>query len=182
MTSPTPSPPTCPRCGARGRKVSHETPLALLRDEARAHLTDAPVRFCRTPDCDVVYYAESGAPIFTTGDVRVTVYQKSSDPDRLVCYCFGHSVRAIEDEVAATGTSRVPDEITEACRAGRDDCPHKNPQGACCLGNVRQVVRAAQLARGTPAEASPSASCCSCGSDGDEPTRAGACVVEPGPT
>ena len=31
--------------------------------------------------------------------------------------------------------------ITERCRRGEDRCPETNPQGACCLGNVRAISR-----------------------------------------
>ncbi len=175
MNQPSPTRAPCPRCHAPGRKVPPETPRALLRPAARARLGAATVRFCRTPSCDVVYFEPGAGTVFTTADVRVPVYQKSDDPARPVCYCFGHTVGAIEAEVAATGASRVPDEITAACRAGRDDCPHENPQGACCLGNVRQVVRAAQRARGAPVETSPTGTCCTCEPDGgacDDASRA----------
>ncbi|MCZ6807985.1 MAG: hypothetical protein O7F08_13590, partial [Deltaproteobacteria bacterium] len=60
-----------------------------------------------------------------------------------VCYCFEHNVNDIEDEVRRTGVSAVPDAIGQKCEAGLDHCEEMNPQGSCCLGNVRQVWSAA---------------------------------------
>lgn len=137
----------CPECGARGREVEPVTLHSLLAEGAKPRLSGATnFRFCKTQTCEVVYYREGGAERFVTADVRVPVFQKSTDPARFVCYCFEHRVADIEAEVARTGTSAVPAEITEKCRQGLDRCGEMNPQGACCLGNVRQVVKAAMAA------------------------------------
>lgn len=124
----------CPACGQRGRRVSARTLEAML-DDAPA----APMWFCRTASCAVVYFG--AAATVGVEAVRVPVFQKSADPDRLVCYCFGHTVRAVRDDTDPDGGSAIAEAITRRCRAGEDDCARTNPQGACCLGNVRQVAR-----------------------------------------
>lgn len=134
----------CPACGRRGRKVERLTLESLLSARAKARLKGASeFRFCRTPGCDVVYYRPGGGERFVSGDVRVPIFQKSSAPWRFVCYCFEHRVDEIEDEVGRTGASAAFERITDKCRQGLDRCKETNPQGACCLGNVRQVVKAA---------------------------------------
>jgi len=140
----------CPSCHRKGRRVPAVTPLSMLNVAAD---TLGPMRFCRSADCDVVYFDEANSQSFTTAEVKVLVYQKDPSPARLVCYCFAHSVESLEDEVRATGTSTVPESIANNCKAGLDDCEHNNPQGACCLGNVLRVLASA----GTPAR-SPRAS------------------------
>lgn len=146
----------CPDCGARGRRVERITLESLLTEDARARLDGASdYRFCKAEACDVVYYREGGGERFVSADVRVPVFQKSADPSRFVCYCFEHRVGEIEAEVARTGTSLVPDAIGEKCRQGLDRCEEMNPQGACCLENVRQVVEGAMAAAGSPRVASP---------------------------
>lgn len=105
-------------------------------------------RFCRNESCDVVYFDEAHDVTFDVTELRVPVFQKSADPNRPVCYCFDHTVQSIRDEVAASGGSEVPDSIGKKCKAGLDDCEHNNPQGSCCLGNVRRVVKDAVEARG----------------------------------
>lgn len=79
----------------------------------------------------------------TGGEVGVPIFQKSTSPERLVCYCFGLTVAAIQREVGATGTSRIATDIKTKCAQGLDDCVRTNPQGRCCLGNVQRVIREA---------------------------------------
>jgi len=141
----TPSITACPECGATGRKVGLVTLQALLTEDARARLGDEEsYRFCKTGSCDVAYFGEREPTTFHRADVRVPMFQKSTEPSRLVCYCFEHKVNDIQDEVRRTGVSAVPDAIGQKCKAGLDRCEEMNPQGSCCLGNVRQVVKQAQ--------------------------------------
>jgi hypothetical protein len=144
----------CPECGVTGRKVGLITLQALLTGDARARLGNVEsYRFCKTRTCDVAYFAEREPTTFHRADVRVPIFQKSTEPSRLVCYCFGHQVNDIEDEVRRTGVSSVPDAIGQKCKAGLDHCEEMNPQGSCCLGNVRQVLSAAgALTPGSSAE------------------------------
>ncbi|QOJ02244.1 MAG: cation transporter [Planctomycetia bacterium] len=113
----------------------------------RARRTDG-FRFCSTPSCDVAYFQPDTGERFLRSDVRVRIGQKETGSPRPVCYCFGHTIEEVESEVAHTGTSRIPDEITEKCRQGLDRCEETNPQGACCLSNVRQALKNAQAKYG----------------------------------
>ncbi len=146
MSDDCPTPPViaCPECRATGRKVGLVALDALLTEEAHSRLGDGECyRFCKTGSCDVAYFGEHSAAIFHLTDLRVPIFQKSSEPSRLVCYCFEYKVSDIEDEVRRTGGSTVPDVIGQKCKAGLDRCEEMNPQGSCCLGNVRQVVQQA---------------------------------------
>lgn len=96
--------------------------------------------FCGTPTCAVVYFGGGDRRIEKRG-VRVAVFQKETDPTRPVCYCFEHSVADVVDAHQDDGTNRIVDEITDACRRGLDRCEETNPQGRCCLGNARGLVR-----------------------------------------
>ncbi|MFQ5478831.1 MAG: hypothetical protein ACE5E4_09470 [Candidatus Binatia bacterium] len=138
---------SCPLCGTDGRPVASLTVRSLLRDAAMDRFDGTEgFFFCRSANCDLVFFHGRSAARFSTASVDVVVFQKSTDPDRLVCYCYGHSVREINDEVARTGSSRVPEKVVEKCRRGLQRCEEMNPQGSCCLRNVRQIVKAA-LAR-----------------------------------
>jgi len=110
---------------------------------ARAGRTDG-FRFCAEPSCDVAYFHPETGERFLRSDVRVRIGQKEITPPRLVCYCFDHTVEEIEAQVAETGTSRIADDITEKCRQGLDRCEETNPQGSCCLGDVRGVLKESQ--------------------------------------
>ena len=128
----------CPRCGTRGRTVPEVT-LELLLEPGVAR-GEGPHRFCRNPICEVVYFAERGGAVLGRDALTVRVGFKEDASDRPVCYCFGYSAADIGADVAATGTSSIPDIITEHCRRGEDRCPETNPQGSCCLGNVHAVL------------------------------------------
>ena len=134
--------PSCPRCGQQGRSVSPATIESLVSPAARARLHSLDgFRFCATPACDAAHFHPATGDILACAEVRNTIFQKSSDPKRLVCYCFQHTVAAIQQEVRDAGTSRIATDIKTKCAQGLDDCAHTNPQGSCCLGNVQRVIR-----------------------------------------
>jgi len=153
----------CPACSKKGRSVQKLTLESLLIDSAKNRLGDAPLRFCRTEDCDVVYFDKGHEQTFLTTDVKVPVFQKTDEASCPVCYCFEHTVGSIQREVAETGTSGVPESIGAKCKAGLDACEENNPLGSCCLGNVRKVVKAAVEATGgeVAPETEAAAACCS---------------------
>jgi hypothetical protein len=139
----------CPECRTKGRKVLRSALMSLLKGSARARLSDGSTfLFCRTPSCSTVYFSSVLSDSYRTEDLRVTVFQKSLEPHRLVCYCFKHSVQSIHDELIETGDSRVAETIGAKCKQGLDRCESENPQGSCCLGNIRQVVVRAKAALG----------------------------------
>jgi len=149
------SPPAigvCPECGVTGRKVGLVTLQTLLTEDAREGLTDSEsYRFCKSRTCAVVYFGEREPTLYHRPDVRVPVFQKSSEPSRLVCYCFEHKISDIEDEVRRTGASSIPDAIGQKCKAGLDRCEEMNPQGSCyadatVLAQSTQVTRTYTIA------------------------------------
>lgn len=159
----------CPSCGGAGKPVKPITIESLVVDAARARVgrTDG-FRFCAEPSCAVAYFHPATGAQIAKSEVLVRIGQKATEEPRPVCYCFEHTVEEIEAEILATGTSKVTDEITEKCRQGLDRCEETNPQGSCCLGNVRRVMKEAQEAAGNrptvPATAGAPESCCVVGS------------------
>lgn len=154
----------CPDCGRATRTIKAVTLRSLLTEAAREHVHDCDgYYFCPTPECSVVYAQPKTGNTLPTEMVRVPVFQKSTDPTRLVCYCFGHSVNEIVSEVAQSGDSTLPERIAQRCRNGEDHCEESNPQGACCLGNVRAALRAARgdLDRNSSASSKAEPACCS---------------------
>ncbi|MFQ5401755.1 MAG: hypothetical protein ACE5E7_19430 [Anaerolineae bacterium] len=131
----------CPSCGQKGKTVNTQTVKALLAVSLEAVKEGIPYRFCRTPDCPVVYYDESGG-FFTEADLRERVHQKHPEADDVfVCYCYRHTPGSIRAELVAQGQTDVVARITAGTKAGTCACDIRNPQGSCCLGNVRQVVK-----------------------------------------
>lgn len=132
----------CPRCESKGRSI---TPVTLEAQVVPARLDQLAEhdgwRVCTSESCEVVYFRDG--EVVVLGQTRGVPFHKSEDPQRLVCFCFEHSVADIETDVAQNGASTIQLSIKAECRAGRDDCERKNPQGRCCLGNVGQVVKRA---------------------------------------
>jgi len=87
----------------------------------------------------VVYFNLDGKQLFTQEQVRE--YQKEPAADETqACYCFQHTVREVR---AATveGRAAILADINLGIQAGQCACELRNPQGSCCLGNVRELVK-----------------------------------------
>jgi hypothetical protein len=124
--------------------VQGQTVKALLSISLRA-LSRAPREaeylFCRTRNCPVVYFSADGEETFTVAQVRERVYQKEPDAeDVLVCYCFRHTVDEVRAASPETRAAIVGD-INTGISAGQCACDLRNPQGSCCLGNVRALIK-----------------------------------------
>ena len=96
--------------------------------------------FCRTADCDVVYFHPDG-DCLRKPDVRVRVGLKETEDPVPVCYCFGFTEAMAVEEIRATGKCSIPRRITAEVKAGNCACEIRNPQGSCCLGNVNAAVK-----------------------------------------
>lgn len=156
----------CPSCGEQGRGVHPITLQRLLVPEALDRLTTLEgFRFCANTQCEVVYYHPEHGQRLGQPDVRVPVWQKGTNPARLVCYCFQHTVAEIEHEVTETGASPTCDAIIQHCQQGLSRCEETNPQGACCVGNVRHIIQKTQATRAMPSEHRHRCSCCADESD-----------------
>src|SRR5687767_3942740 len=133
--------PVCPLNHVKGRPVDTLTLKALLNESLEA-IQPISYRFCALTDCPIVYYAEDGRQTFTENQLRELVYQKRpNDEAVMVCYCFYHTIGSIRAEWQATGRSTVVERITAAIQAGQCACDIRNPQGACCLGNVHHLLK-----------------------------------------
>lgn len=136
----------CPECGQVGKPVQGQTVKALLSVSLRK-VPDGAYLFCRTQSCPIVYFATDGGQTFTTEQVRERVYQKEPDTDTVfICYCFRHTVG---DVPTASGhmQEQIVADITMGIQAGQCACDLRNPQGSCCLGNVRGLIKRHERAR-----------------------------------
>ena len=69
---------------------------------------------------------ENQPPVFPSIDSLQPV---SFQPDELVCYCFGFTRAAIEQDYLQNGRSLILKRITVAKKAGGCDCVNQNPRG-----------------------------------------------------
>ncbi len=138
---PTSNPEVCPSCGKKGKPVAVLTVKSLVRDHMRVP-TSVFYSFCRTVDCEVVYF--SGQAVFTKPDVKVRVgIKETADPIPL-CYCFDYSRDDIRRDIEAAGQTWVLEEIKTEVQGGFCACEVKNPSGACCLGDITRAIQEVQ--------------------------------------
>jgi hypothetical protein len=123
----------CPSCATKAKRVSTTTLQALLKDEFAHEFSsgeavgrdaksggdhgcspltnDTGWRFCDSQECDVVYFSETGDCTFLKSQMRVPVGVKETAGDRPLCYCFGHSVASINEELRTKGRSDALEDI-----------------------------------------------------------------------
>lgn len=131
----------CPSCKQKGKPVDALTVKAML-SVPLTQLRNVPYLFCKTEHCPVVYYSADGEQGFSENALREKVYQKhTEDEEAFVCFCFRHTPAGIRKEIETTGKSTAVDAITAGIKAGQCACEVRNPEGSCCLGNVRQAVK-----------------------------------------
>lgn len=156
----------CPSCGQKAKQASQVTLHALLKEEYTSKFDgeghscwasndgddtgckpisgDTGWRFCDSQGCDVVYFSEVGDTTFTKSQLRVAVGVKEATGERPLCYCFGHSVASIKDELRTKGHSDALEDIRQKMRDPGCRCETENPSGSCCLGSVTKGITTAQ--------------------------------------
>lgn len=134
-------PEVCPSCRKKGKSVPVLTVKSLVRDHTRV-LASVSYSFCRTADCEVVYFSNQAA--FTKPDLKVRVgIKETADPIPL-CYCFDYSREDICRDIEATGETSVLEEIKTEVQGGFCACEVKNPSGTCCLGDITRAIQDAK--------------------------------------
>ena len=162
--------PQCKISGAPGKRVSQTTLARLLRQEVLPLAQGREWYFCPDPECAVVYFTADGATLAQDAlTVRVGLKEKASP--RPICYCFGYDFEDVERDAAAAETSVLAAAITEKCRQGLDRCEETNPQGSCCLGNVRKAFKEARARAQRPPHGAAAVS--------EEPGRCTAILIQP---
>jgi hypothetical protein len=131
-------PGDCPDCKLKAQSVSTLTVKSLVRDHWRVPAS-ASFYFCRTAQCDVVYFSDQY--MFRKAEVKVRVGLKEREDPIPVCYCFGYDRSDLRRDIEARGTSEIPDRIRAEIQAGFCACEVKNPSGNCCLGDVNRAVK-----------------------------------------
>ena len=153
----------CPACEKKTKRVSPVTLRTLLKDELAAQVGsdrhaqgdikangcrpipgDTGWRYCDSSNCDIVYYSEEDGSTFTKSQLKVPVGVKETTGERPLCYCFGHSVASIKDELRTNGKSDALEDIRTKMKDPGCHCETSNPSGSCCLGNVTIGIQIAQ--------------------------------------
>ena len=131
----------CPSCGKKGKPVAVVTVKSLVRNHTRVPAS-VSYEFCRTPDCDVVYFSDQA--VFTKPDVKVRVGVKETADPVPLCYCFDYSREDVRRDIETAGMTRILDDIKAEIQGGFCACEVKNPSGACCLGDITRAIQEAK--------------------------------------
>jgi hypothetical protein len=127
----------CPGCGGRGRPVVLATVQAQVAISLR-ELAQGGYYFCSSAGCAIVYFTSCGSAIHHD-QLRERVFQKEPRDDVLVCYCFRYRVDTLQRSGSAERAAILAD-IVAGTQQGQCACDIRNPQGSCCLGNVRGLI------------------------------------------
>ena len=130
----------CLECGEVGQPVSTVTLRLMVRPNFLEVAGKPGFCFCRSPDCDVVYFHPDGE-LLRKVDLRVRVGMKETEDPLPLCYCFGFTKAMAIEEIQTTGGCTIPARIAAKVRAGNCACETRNPQGTCCLGQVSAVIK-----------------------------------------
>jgi len=164
MTTFTSITTVCPKCGTTGKAVKPVTLRALLKPEYAATVVESegvncepgcgPARgntgwrCCNSPECDVVYFGEQNGITFTKPQLSVIVGVKEKAGERPLCYCFGHSVATITEELRMKVVSDALEDIRRKMKDPGCSCEVTNPSGSCCLGTVAKGIETAKTELG----------------------------------
>ena len=133
----------CPSCGGKGKSVATVTVKSLVRYHTRVAGSGSYL-FCRTTDCDVVYFSDTAT--FRKPDLKVRMGIKETEDPVPLCYCFEYSRADIRRDIEELGSTKIPDEIKAEIQGGFCACEYKNPAGSCCLGDITRAVQEAKAA------------------------------------
>jgi len=135
---------TCPGNGGKGQSVEAETLRHLLQETKRSEIKDTGYYFCKSPDCDTVYFHPQSGQTFEKSDLKIRVGLKETEDPVWVCYCFDISKKMIREEIESTGHSASGDRIRQEVANKNCECEIKNPSGRCCLGEVLAAEKEVQ--------------------------------------
>ncbi len=134
----------CPTNGKKGQSVNVKTLHHLIKPERRSEIKTTGYFFCKTHDCDTVYYHPASGQCFDKSDLTVRIGLKETEDPVWVCYCFDLSKKMIAEEMKRRGQSISGNRIREEVAADNCECEIKNPSGRCCLGEVLAAEKEAQ--------------------------------------
>lgn len=129
----------CPTCGKKGLEVQALTIRSLTRRGWPHYSEISDGFFCTNPEDTTVYYFPSLPYTIDKEDVVDRIGAKEAEEPLYVCYCFRHTREEIESDFLHHGRSTIEDEIREKVNGKQCSCEVTNPNGRCCLGDVRKT-------------------------------------------
>ncbi|WP_369176740.1 putative iron-sulfur cluster-binding metallochaperone [Candidatus Thiodubiliella endoseptemdiera] len=115
----------CPVNGKSYSGVSSTTIIHHINEPWNWNNKQQGYYFCNDPECEVVYFGEDDSTI-NKSSLRTEVGIKETNPNALICYCFG--VSKIESSSQAIKDFVIKNTQEKICA-----CTTRNPSGRCCL-------------------------------------------------
>ncbi|MBL4867985.1 MAG: hypothetical protein JKY67_16575 [Pseudomonadales bacterium] len=130
----------CPACAKEAATVQYQTVLHQLRSPLKLKADEREYYFCSSLTCDTAYFDKTGRS-FNTDEIRGEIGQKSTSPDRMICYCFDISAFQIETEIRNHGASISKEKVIALTQAKLCACEIQNPSGLCCLAEFKKIEK-----------------------------------------
>jgi hypothetical protein len=112
-----------------------------LKSDRLDQVGEKDYRFCADSLCPVVYFSDECDTSFVKEDLRVRVGLKEHLDPIPLCYCFGFDEKDVREEFTENGFSQIPQRIAGLIKQAMCACETRNPSGACCLGEVNEVIK-----------------------------------------
>ncbi len=136
----------CPDCGKESIEVERVT-VGNHAKETCWPLGNERFFICENPDCDTIYFSESGKNVLKRKDVKTRVTFKERDAPRPLCYC--KQVTEEDVIVAIERGARSFEEVKNSTGiGGGGQCKITNPAGRCCSRNYRPFIERELAKRG----------------------------------
>lgn len=129
----------CPLCKNKVDKVSPITVKSLVNEDFQRGLSSIDgFHFCKTPNCEVIYFKEN--ELIRQENFKIEVGLKEWSKSNTICYCFDWTKDKIKEEIKELGKSNVVIDISSKMDEIGCSCDIKNPSGKCCLKEVKEFV------------------------------------------
>ncbi|MBL4692041.1 MAG: hypothetical protein JKY92_01780 [Magnetovibrio sp.] len=126
-TSPAEKMP-CPKHGGSCKGVSLKTVKQHIKQPWTLDPTPQQYFFCEDPNCDVVYFSDTGWTAHQA-QVRTPIGVKDASAAAVLCYCFGVTRADVKKDPAIKAF------VLAQTKQRQCACEIRNPSGRCCLKN-----------------------------------------------
>lgn len=121
----------CPANGKPYARVKLKTLLHHVYQPWRRQVSEQNYYFCTDPSCNVVYFGDDNT-VFNIDDIRTPIWQKTSDSNAAVCYCFGITKAHVHHD------DSIKTFIADQTKKSLCACETSNPSGRCCLKDFQK--------------------------------------------
>ncbi|MHB1405242.1 MAG: (2Fe-2S)-binding protein [Desulfitobacteriaceae bacterium] len=124
--------PVCPLCKRVGQKVRKVTVEHQVHPDVdiSTNFKGEPFFLCRTPECEVAYYAEDSKGIIRQDQLVNKIWFKEVSPPISICYCAKVTEEEILQHVAVVQCCSTLEDIKRHTGANTGcECLTKNPAG-----------------------------------------------------